>query len=180
MLASALMLKYELVAAVRARAPVDSREQACIAEFLTRLDQLGDDWFDEHANPVHVTVTGLIVGARGIVLHRHRILGTWVAPGGHIDAGESPLDAVVREAGEETGMIVGHVDGVPNLVHVDVHPGPREHTHFDLRYLLDGGSADPDPPPGKSQEVAWFRWDDALAITEAHMKGIIRVLSTPR
>ena len=130
-------------------------------------------------NPVHVTATGLIVGARGIVLHRHRILGTWVAPGGHIDVGEAPRDAAVREASEETGMIVGHVDGVPNLVHVDVHPGPRGHTHLDLRYLLEGGDADPSPPPEESQEVAWFSWDEAVAITELHLKGIIRVLAPP-
>jgi 8-oxo-dGTP pyrophosphatase MutT (NUDIX family) len=39
-----------------------------------------------------------------LALHSHRRL--WVLPGGAIDPGESPADAVVREAWEETGLHV--------------------------------------------------------------------------
>ena len=70
-----------------------------------------------------------------------------------------------------------HAGGPPTLGHVDVHPGPRGHTHLDLRYLLDGGDADPQPPPGESQDVGWFSWDEALAIAEPHMQGILRALA---
>jgi hypothetical protein len=52
--------------------------------------------------------------------------------------------------------------GKPELVHVDVHAGGRGHTHLDLRYLIDGGTADPAPPEGESQEIAWFTWPDAI------------------
>ena len=117
------MLKDEVIAAVAARTPVDDRERNCIMQFLRELDRLGDNPFDEHAGPVHITTSALILGPRGVVLHRHRLLGIWVAPGGHIDRDENPWDAAVREATEETGLAVGHVAGVPNLVHVDVHAG---------------------------------------------------------
>jgi hypothetical protein len=79
-----------------------------------------------------------------------------------------------------TGLTVRPFEGVPNLIHVDVHLGPHGHTHLDLRYLLDGGDADPAPPPEESQEVAWFTWDEALATAEASMTGIVTYLSTPR
>ena len=167
-----------MVAAVRARTPVDDREQGCIDEFLAVIDRLGDDPFDEHANPIHVTASALIVGRRGLVLHRHKVLGIWVAPGGHIDAGERPWEAAVREAREETGLHVELVDGSPNLAHVDVHPGPRGHTHLDLRYLLHGDDTDPSPPPDESQEVAWYSWADARRVTESCMTGIVTYLST--
>ena len=36
--------------------------------------------------------------------------GLWVAPGGGIDPGETPADAVVREMYEETGLLVEPVD----------------------------------------------------------------------
>ena len=166
----------QLRAEVRARTPVDGRERRCIERFLVEIDRLAAP-FSEHADPVHVTGSALVVGPRGLVLHRHRVLGIWVQPGGHIDPGETPWEAAVREAVEETGLTVAHPGGVPQLAHVDVHPGPRGHTHLDLRYLLDGGDADPKPPPSESQDVAWFSWDDALATAEPGMEGIIRALA---
>ncbi len=41
-----------------------------------------------------------------VLLHRHRKLGTWLPPGGHIEKDELPDDAAVREVGEETGVRV--------------------------------------------------------------------------
>ena len=161
---------------IRTRTPVDEQERVCVERFLVEVERLAEP-FSEHADPVHVTASALVVGPRGVVLHRHRVLGIWVQPGGHIDSGETPWEAAVRETEEETGLTVAHAGGVPKLVHVDVHPGPREHTHLDLRYLLDGGDADPKPPPDESQDVAWFSWDDALAIAEPRMAGIIRALA---
>ncbi len=35
--------------------------------------------------------------------------GRWNLPGGGIDPGETPTDAVLREVGEETGQVVDHV-----------------------------------------------------------------------
>ena len=145
------VIRDEIDAAVRTRTPVDDRERVAVAEFLTVLEHLGEDPFDEHANPVHVTASALIVGRRGLVLHRHKVLGTWVPPGGHIDHGETPWEAAVREANEETGLHVWLSDETPNLVHVDVHAGPRGHTHLDLRYLLDGDDADPRRRRGRAK-----------------------------
>ena len=103
-----------------------------------------------------------MVGPRGVVLLLHKRMGMWLQPGGHIDPGETPWDAALRESVEETGLACRFADDPPRLVHVDVHPGPRGHTHLDLRYLVDGGDADPSPPAGESQEVAWFDWDAAI------------------
>ena len=167
-----------VVAAVGARTPVDGRERHAIEVFLAALDRLGDDPFDETANPVHVTASALIVGGRGVVLHRHKVLGTWVPPGGHIDRGETPWEAAVREAHEETGLRVRLVDETPDLVHVDVHPGPHGHTHLDLRYLLHGSDADPAPPPNESQDVIWCSWAEAMRRAEPSATGIISLLST--
>lgn len=170
----------DLRAAVRAgvvgRTPVDEREERSIERFVAAFDQLGHP-FDEQAGKVHVTGSALIVGGRGIVLHRHRRLGIWVQPGGHLDAGETPWDAARREAIEETGLTVDVPAGGPHLVHVDVHDGGRGHTHLDLRYLLHGGDVDPAPPPTESQDVHWFAWPEALAIAEPGMTGILRHLA---
>lgn len=167
-------------AQLRARRPVDERERVSLERALAELDRLADP-FSEAADPTHVTGSAIVVGPRGVLLHRHKRLGIWLQPGGHVDPGETPWAAARREAAEETGLEVAFVhvgsDGVPPLAHVDVHPGPRGHTHVDLRYLLAGGDADPSPPAGESQEIAWFTWPDAIALADDGLRGALRSLA---
>jgi len=170
-----------LRADVAARQPLDERERTSIDRFLTELDRLSDP-LSQEADPIHVTGSAIVVGPRGVLLLKHRRLGIWLQPGGHVDAGEMPWEASLREAREETGLDVAFVgpidpDGVPPLVHVDVHAGGRGHTHLDTRYLLDGGDADPDPPAHESQEIAWFDWDTAISMADAGVRTVLQHLA---
>jgi len=180
------LLIAELIAQIEARDPVDDREKMSIERILIELDRLVDP-FAEHADPVHLTASGIVTGERGVLLLKHRRLGIWVQPGGHIDAGETPWEAALREVYEETGLRV-QLSGVsheglaqqPDIYrvdHVDLHPGPRGHTHLDLRYLMvagiDGGSTDPCPPPEESQEVEWLGWDAAIERADPGLRGAL-------
>ncbi len=182
------LLTAELIAQVAARVPVDQRERESIERILTELDQLLDP-FDEHASAVHVTASGIVTGERGVLLLKHRRLGIWVQPGGHIDSGEAPWEAAMREVHEETGLKVALSGGplasvalpeIYALDHVDVHPGPRGHTHLDLRYLMragvNGESTDPCPPPEESQEVEWLDWAEAIGRADLGLRGALIAL----
>jgi 8-oxo-dGTP pyrophosphatase MutT (NUDIX family) len=153
--------------------PVDDRERLSLAIVDVELGRLPAP-FDEQADLTHVTASAIVVGNRGIVLHRHRRLHRWLQPGGHIEAGESPEEAAVRETVEETGLTVAHFGGRPVLVHVDVHPAARNHVHLDLRYLMVAPDDDPTPPPGESQEVAWFTWTEAERLADDALVGALR------
>lgn len=173
------MTPTELLAAVRARAPVDERERFSIELFEQHLPRL-ERPYDEDGDPVHVTASAIVAGARGVVLHLHKRLGLWLQPGGHIEAGETPAQGALREAQEETGLAVRHPAAGPRVVHVDVHPGPKGHTHLDVRFLLEAdGDEAPAPAADESPDVRWFSWDEAIAVADAGLAGALRHLRPP-
>lgn len=164
-----------LCAHFSAAIPCDERERHSIEEFLRVVPSLAHP-FDEQADPRHVTGSAIVVGNRGVLLHRHKRLNMWLQPGGHIEAGETPAQAAAREAHEETGLPIRHPRSGPWLVHLDVHPGPRGHTHFDVRYLVNAPDDDPSPAEGESQDAAWFEWDEAIGMVDAGLAGALRTV----
>ena len=164
-----------LTAHFAAAIPCDGRERKSIEEFLRVVPRLVSP-LSEHADPTHITGSAIVVGDRGVVLHRHKRLNMWLQPGGHIEDGEVPAEAALREAREETGLEVRHPSSGPWLVHLDVHPGPRGHTHLDVRYVVYAEDAEPAPAAGESQEVAWFGWDEAIELADVGLVGALRTV----
>jgi 8-oxo-dGTP pyrophosphatase MutT (NUDIX family) len=167
-----------LVAEVRrsllAHVPGDGREARAKREVLAALGSL-ERPFDEQAQPRHVTGSAVLVGRRGTVLHLHKRLRRWLQPGGHVEPGESPWEAALRESREETGLLLSHPQRGPSLVHVDVHEAAKGHEHLDLRYLLVAADMEPSPPLGESPEVSWFSWEEALKLADEALQGALVV-----
>jgi len=158
----------------RRRQPADGRERAAIEVIASALVSLPQP-FDLDADPTHVTSSAIVTGPAGVLLLLHKRLGIWVQPGGHLAPGEDLAAGAVREATEETGLVLHHPAGGPQLVHVDVHPGGRGHVHLDLRWwLLSSGT--PAPPAGESQEVRWYSWDEAVAVADPGLAGGLAAL----
>jgi 8-oxo-dGTP pyrophosphatase MutT (NUDIX family) len=160
--------------AVAAHDPADGREAEARERILTELGQLARP-FDVEADRTHVTGSAIVVGRRGTVLHMHKRLHRWMQPGGHLDPGESPWAAALRESEEETGLSLCHPDSGPRLVHVDVHPAADGHVHLDLRYLLLAPDDDPSPPEGESPLARWYSWDEAIALSDDALRGALEV-----
>jgi 8-oxo-dGTP pyrophosphatase MutT (NUDIX family) len=157
---------------LREHQPIDAREVESIEKFLAVVPTLADPCSEE-ADISHVTASAIVVTDAGdkVALHLHKRLNMWLQPGGHIDAGETPAQGALREAIEETGLPVRHEVEGGLFFHVDTHPGPKGHTHYDLRYLVRAPEVAPAPPEGESQQVAWFAWDEALAIADVGLAG---------
>lgn len=172
------MTPHQLLAAVRARTAVDERERLSIELFEYHLPRL-ERPYDEAADPVHVTASAIVAGTRGVVLHLHKRLGLWLQPGGHIEPGETPADGALREAREETGLVVSHPEAAARLVHVDVHPGPKGHTHLDVRFIVEADEHDPAPGEGESPEARWFTWEAAIGVADAGLVGALKAMRPP-
>lgn len=171
----------ELAAEVRKQIlafdPVTPREAASQQRFLAELDRLHCP-FDRHADAVHVTGSAIVTGPRGTVLHWHKRHGGWLQPGGHVDQGEAPWDAALRETVEETGLPVRQASDAPRLLHLDAHPA-GEHVHLDLRYQLLSDDVEPAPPPGESQLVRWYSLEEAIGLADESLAGALRRLQRP-
>lgn len=163
---------HELVAAHR---PATAREDASRRRTLAYLRWLPRP-LDEAADPVHVTGSAIVLDDEGrTLLHRHKRLGLWLQPGGHVDPGEDPPAAALREAREETGIPLSHPADGPRLVHVDVHEGGRGHLHLDLRYLLQGdGAAAFAPAAGESTALRWVPAEEVDDWGDASVSDAVR------
>lgn len=163
-----------LVRQLEAHDPADDREARSLRRTLAMIRWLRDP-FDEHADPCHVTGSAIVVDGDGrVLLHRHKRLGVWLQPGGHVDPGETCEQAAVRETAEETG-VASRLDPRARPLHVDVHDGPRGHLHLDVRYLLRApAGAVPDPAPGESPHVRFVSPGEALEMADDRAGSAIR------
>ncbi|MFF4901807.1 NUDIX hydrolase [Streptomyces sp. NPDC001068] len=76
------------------------------------------------------------------LLVAHRRAGLWLPAGGHVEPGEDPWAAVVRECQEELGIeaVASPVTGeLPFFLTVTRTRGPGVHTDVSLWYVLDAG-----------------------------------------
>jgi 8-oxo-dGTP pyrophosphatase MutT (NUDIX family) len=158
-----------LVAALASLEAADHAEDADRNATVELLESVPRP-FDEGAQLEHVTASGFVLSSLGVVLHRHRHLGIWVQPGGHVEPGEQPAVAARREVLEETGLAATHLEP-PRLVDVNVHDGPRSHRHYDCRWLLVAHETEIRPAAGESTEVSWFLPGAALARCEPGLRG---------
>ena len=82
----------------------------------------------------HFTATAFVVHEGCIALHWHAKVKAWLPPGGHIEPNEDPVQAVLREVSEETGLAVWVVPTTsrldldyPTQVEPPLHDNGRRH-----------------------------------------------------
>ena len=61
----------------------------------------------------HFTATGFVIHEGCVALHWHPKVKAWLPPGGHVEPNEDPVQAVLREVLEETGIEVEIVPTSP-------------------------------------------------------------------
>lgn len=91
----------------------------------------------------HITASGLVIKEGFVLLIYHPYIKQWMQPGGHIDEGESPISASIREVYEETGILCESIEGKSNPIDIDLHEIPANpkkaegaHLHIDLLFIL--------------------------------------------
>ena len=93
-----------------------------------------------------------------LLLSRHRQRSTWETQGGHIEAGETPLEAAKRELYEESGAVVYDI-----RVGFDYRAGDENGSANGMVFLADIHTLGP-IPDSEMREVRTF---DALPSDDA-------------
>ena len=116
------------------------------------------------------------IAAYGLVLQRQRILlcrisskfprdaGRWTLPGGGLNFGEAPVEAMMREVNEETGLIVRSlgVAGVDSILKKN-----EDHDFQGIRIIyhteLMGGTLT-NELDGSTDLCAWWSYEEAKGL----------------
>jgi len=96
----------------------------------------------------------------GVISDGHILLGTrnddgkWVAPGGHVEKGETAIEGAKRELFEEAGI---RADTLSPLVsrRVENHDGPAMVNCF---LMFAQGDVDPTPDGDPDKEIKEWHW----------------------
>ena len=133
------------------------------ADVVDRFDGFVRDepsCFDNDCWSGHVTVSSWLLdttGNRALLTH-HKKLDKWLQLGGHSDGDPDTLAVALREAQEESGLVVTALDS--SILDLDIHQIPARgdqpaHFHYDVRYLLQVSGTESFAVSDESHELAW-------------------------
>ena len=109
----------------------------------------------------------------GRVLALRRWNGVWLPPKGHIDPGETMIEAAVREIREETGLAVesGGILGETAYTHAEDGQPHQKRVHW---FLMFAGPGEVNPEAGMFTGFRWLGPDELDIFTFAHDRELAR------
>ena len=144
------------------------------------------------------TATVYILENDRVLLIYHKKLNKWLPPGGHIDENETPPEAALREAFEETGLHI-ELNKQENiwvdrwnaksierpymcmLQEIPEHKGIPAHQHIDMVFTGRPIKGELTENPDETSGIHWFSWDEVEALESdveiyEETKSIIKML----
>lgn len=125
---------------------------------------------------VRVGVQAVVLSPEGILLGLRKNTfghGTWGLPGGHLEAGETLLEAAARELAEETGLLA---TDLRVICVTDPRPETNHHLQVGVQVLGYHGQVEV-REPDRCESWRFVRWE---ALPEALFPGSVDVLASAR
>ncbi len=121
-----------------------------------------------------IAVAALVHDGLVLMVHRHpkrrAYPDCWDLVGGHIESGESPHRAVIRECREELGVSIHDPVPIPMIV-----TDPDLDT---LAFLVTRWDGEPvNAAPDEHDDLRWFRPRDLAGLRLAHVDSLSSIVS---
>ncbi len=132
----------------------------------------------------HFTASAWIItksNPKKVLLVHHRKYNKWIQPGGHIEKFENPIEAVIREVKEETGLYISHLkdkvkvlpDGdkfmpSPDFIqeqNIPAHGEEPQHFHLDIGYVIEMKEQELEHNKFELNDIGWFTKKEALKLS---------------
>ena len=115
-------------------------DPAAVSQFQT-LKKSQSSHTKKEGNPLHYCAFFLPfdLSQKQIYLGHHKKANDWIPPGGHIEPGETPVDAAIREMQEELSTSISADQLSPFALSVKPINRPESGcmTHYDVWYLVN-------------------------------------------
>lgn len=130
--------------------------------------------------PSEISVAGVVLAddhGRFLLVQesRPKVYGKWNLPAGHVDPGETPQQAAIREAQEEVGLHVKLLRDEPLLIGED--PGSHRVLAAYLG-IVTGGELRAQPE--EILDARWFSYEEIEALNESDSLRVPWVLESVR
>lgn len=124
----------------------------------------------------YIGVAAIVVRGNTVLLGKRtskHATGTWAFPGGHLEFGESPENAIRREMQEETGMEPISIERAPYTNDVFKDEGKHSVTLF-FKITVSDNATPEVLEKEKCERWDWFPWDhlpEPLMLPIIHLQG---------
>jgi 8-oxo-dGTP pyrophosphatase MutT (NUDIX family) len=117
-----------------------------------------------------------------LLMIKHKKLGVWLQPGGHVELDEHPLETLYHELEEETGLkpsdyeILEPADhpqtsrtniSLPLPFNFHYHNFNETHRHIDLEYLVHAKTAAHTDDPDGASDIQWLGHEELRRLQKA-------------
>ncbi|HAT86401.1 MAG TPA: NUDIX hydrolase [Rhizobiales bacterium] len=126
------------------------------------------------------------LAALAVLIHEGKVLlvkrknepdaGLWGYPGGHVDLGETALEAASRELFEETNVIAEPLNYLTNFDVIDKDPDGAIKHHFLLAAVLCQYKSGTPMAQDDVSDAQWIAFDDVLTSKLAMSKDVDTLL----
>lgn len=135
----------------------------------------------------HFTVSVYVVHNNRVLLHKHKKAQILLPVGGHIDLNELPEEAAIREAFEETGIVVELYDldslkgqdvnterekVLINPIHTIWGEVDKGHEYIDFVFYAKSISEKLKPGENESRTLEWYSESELESIRDTLLKDV--------